>query len=215
MAGRKPLVLTNADFFGALKHIKTLQHWRKCEQDLVNIYTSGKRDISSFSSDDFSALKKVRYERNAYRKRQTLLQLILATDSTRRTTIEEKIALLSSCEHIDAYFAMHDMLSMLLRKNRTAAAEKNAVKKADTALNPKLKDDSKKEERKQRDRENYFLGAYVQRLIELSDEAENEDTLNAVTRVFVEATNCEKEQYFYKLEREASTDSRNPFLRTK
>jgi hypothetical protein len=89
-------------------------------------------------------------------KRQTLLQLILATDSTKRTTTEQKVAVLSNQKQIDAYFTMHDTLDLLLRKNRTVTAEKNAVKKMEAALNPEVKNDSKKDERKQRDRENYF-----------------------------------------------------------
>jgi hypothetical protein len=70
-------------------------------------------------------------------KRQTLLQLILSTDPSRRTAIENKVAILSNQEHIDAYFTMHDTLDLLLRKNRTSTAEKNAIKKVDAALTPK------------------------------------------------------------------------------
>ena len=39
----------------------------------------------------------------------------------------------------------------------------------EAALNPEVKNDSKKDERKQRDRENYFLGAYIKKLLDSSD----------------------------------------------
>ena len=146
MAGRKPLTLTNNDYFDILEHIYDLPFKRKCEQKLLDIRESSnkKGDLSFFTPEDFEVLKKCRYERNAYMKRQTLLQLILATDSTKRTTTEQKVAVLSNQKQIDAYFTMHDTLGLLLRKNRTATAEKNAVKKADMALNPEVKNDSKK-----------------------------------------------------------------------
>jgi len=144
MAGRKPLALTNADYFDILEHIHDLPFKRKCEQKLLDICENNKGDLSFFTPEDYEVLKKCRYERNAYMKRQTLLQLILATDPTRRTTLEQKVAILSNQQQIDAYFTMHDTLDLLLRKNRTATAEKNAVKKADMALNPEVKNDSKK-----------------------------------------------------------------------
>ena len=127
MAGRKPLVLTNTDYFDVLRHINKLMFKRKCEQKLLDIFSiSNKRDIAQFTNDELEILKKCRHERNAYMKRQTLLQLILATDSTKRTTTEQKVAVLSNQKQIDAYFTMHDTLGLLLRKNRTAA---NGLKK--------------------------------------------------------------------------------------
>ena len=137
MAGRKPLTLTNNDYFDILEHIYDLPFKRKCEQKLLDIRESSnkKGDLSFFTPEDYEVLKKCRYERNAYMKRQTLLQLILATDPSRHSTLEQKVAVLSKQKQIDAYFTMHDTLDLLLRKNRTLTAEKNAVKK--TFLNIK------------------------------------------------------------------------------
>ncbi|KAF1018076.1 MAG: hypothetical protein GAK29_04358 [Acinetobacter bereziniae] len=80
MAGRKPLKLTNSDYYDILEHIHDLPFKRKCEQKLLDICENNKGDLSFFTPEDFEVLKKCRYERNAYMKRQTLLQLILATD---------------------------------------------------------------------------------------------------------------------------------------
>ena len=130
MAGRKPLTLTDSDYFELLRHIRQLPFKRKCEQKLTDLFEDEeKSSLTSFSADDYEVLKKCRYEQNAFNKRQILLQLILATDPSKRTTLESKVALLRNQGQIDAYFAMHDTLDLLLRKNRTAAAEKIPVKK--------------------------------------------------------------------------------------
>ena len=208
MAGRKPLALTNADYFDILEHIHDLPFKRKCEQKLLDICENNKGDLSFFTPEDYEVLKKCRYERNAYMKRQTLLQLILATDPTRRTTLEQKVAILSNQQQIDAYFTMHDTLDLLLRKNRTATAEKNAVKKADMALNPEVKNDSKKDERKQRDSENYFLGAYIKKLLDSSDFHKN---LKEIQRIALLFTTIEQKPKHIEIYQEAKSDPRNPF----
>ena len=143
-------------------------------------------------------------------KRQTLLQLILATDSTKRTTTEQKVAVLSNQKQIDAYFTMHDTLDLLLRKNRTVAAEKNAVKKMEAALNPEVKNDSKKDERKQRDRENYFLGAYIKKLLDSSDFHKNSKELQRIAFLFSTVEPERKPQHI-EIYREAKSDPRNPY----
>lgn len=214
MAGRKPLTLTNSDYFDILEHIYDLPFKRKCEQKLLDIRESSnkKGDLSFFTPEDFEVLKKCRYERNAYMKRQTLLQLILANDPSKRTTLEQKVAVLSNQKQIDAYFTMHDTLNLLLRKNRTATAEKNAVKKADLALSPKKEneDDSKKDERKQRDRENYFLGAYVKKLLESSNVSTNSALIRRLAIIFDTVDPSKRTRYF-DLYNEANSDPRNPF----
>lgn len=211
MAGRKPLALTNADYFDVLKHINKLMFKRKCEQKLFDIFSiSKKREIAELTNDELEILKKCRHERNAYMKRQTLLQLILASDPYRRTTLEQKVAVLSNQEQIDAYFTMHDTLDLLLRKNRTATAEKNAVKKADAALNPGIKDNSKKDERKQRDSENYFLGAYIKKLLASSDFYKHENEIQRIARLFSTVEPDRKSQQL-EIYREAKNDPRNPF----
>ena len=143
-------------------------------------------------------------------KRQTLLQLILANDPSRRTKLEQKVAVLSNQEQIDAYFTMHDTLDLLLRKNRTVTAEKNAVKKADAALNPEIKDNSRKDERKQRDRENYFLGAYIKKLLASSDFYKHENEIQRIARLFSTVEPDRKPQHI-EIYREAKNDPRNPF----
>jgi hypothetical protein len=143
-------------------------------------------------------------------KRQTLLQLILSTDPSRRTAIENKVAILSNQEHIDAYFTMHDTLDLLLRKNRTSTAEKNAIKKVDAALTPKKEDDSKKDERKQRDRENYFLGAYVKKLLASSDFHKNLKEIQRIALLFT-TIEPEKKPKHIEIYQEAKSDPRNPF----
>ena len=211
MAGRKPLVLTNTDYFDVLRHINKLMFKRKCEQKLLDIFSiSNKRDIAQFTNDELEILKKCRHERNAYMKRQTLLQLILATDSTKRTTTEQKVAVLSNQKQIDAYFTMHDTLGLLLRKNRTATAEKNAVKKADMVLNPEVKNDSIKDERKQRDRENYFLGAYIKKLLASSDFYKHDNEIQRIARLF-STVEPEKKPKHIEIYQEAKNDPRNPF----
>ena len=210
MAGRKPLALTNADYFDILEHIHDLPFKRKCEQKLLDICENNKGDLSFFTPEDYEVLKKCRYERNAYMKRQTLLQLILATDPTRRTTLEQKVAILSNQQQIDAYFTMHDTLDLLLRKNRTATAEKNAVKKADMALNPEVKNDSKKDERKQRDSENYFLGAYIKKLLASSDFYKHDNEIQRIARLFSTVEPDRKPQHI-EIYREAKSDPRNPY----
>ena len=210
MAGRKPLALTNADYFDILEHIHDLPFKRKCEQKLLDICENNKGDLSFFTPEDYEVLKKCRYERNAYMKRQTLLQLILATDSTKRTTTEQKVAVLSNQKQIDAYFTMHDTLDLLLRKNRTVTAEKNAVKKMEAALNPEVKNDSKKDERKQRDRENYFLGAYIKKLLDSSDFHKNSKELQRIAFLF-STVEPEKKPKHIEIYQEAKNDPRNPF----
>lgn len=212
MAGRKPLTLTNLDYLAIVRHVNDLPFKRKCEQKLLSIFDAEKHHISALTTNELAVLKKCRYERNAYMKRQTLLQLILATDSTKRTTTEQKVAVLSNQKQIDAYFTMHDTLDILLRKKRTATAEKNAVKKADLALSPKKEneDDSKKDERKQRDRENYFLGAYVKKLLESSNVSPNSALIRRLAIIFDTVDPSKRTRYF-DLYNEANSDPRNPF----
>ena len=184
---------------------------RKCEQKLLDVFSiSNKRDIAELTNDELETLKKCRYERNALFKRQTLLQLILATEPSTRTTIEQKVAILSNQEQVDAYFTMHDTLDLLLRKNRTATAEKNAVKKADMVLNPEVKNDSIKDERKQRDRENYFLGAYVKKLLDSSDFHKNSKEIQRIAFLF-STVEPEKKPKHIEIYQEAKNDPRNPF----
>lgn len=212
MAGRKPLALTNLDYLAIVRHVNDLPFKRKCEAELLSIFDAEKHHISALTTNELAVLKKCRYERNAYMKRQTLLQLILANDPSRRTTIEQKVAVLSNQKQIDAYFTMHDTLGLLLRKNRTATAEKNAVKKADLALSPKKEneDDSKKDERKQRDRENYFLGAYVKKLLESSNVSPNSALIRRLAIIFDTVDPSKRTRYF-DLYNEANSDPRNPF----
>ena len=212
MAGRKPLKLDDFDYTAVMSHIIKLPFLRKCEKKLYTLFESGKQSTRAFTPEDFETLKKCRYEKNAFEKRQTLLQLILATDPTHRTTLEQKVAVMSVQEHIDVYFAMHDTLDLLLRKNRTALAEKNAVKKVDAALSPKKenKDDSKKDERKQRDRENYFLGAYVKKLLDSSDFHKNSKEIQRIAFLF-STVEPEKKPKHIEIYQEAKNDPRNPF----
>jgi len=113
-------------------------------------------------------------------------------------------------KQIDAYFTMHDTLGLLLRKNRTATAEKNAVKKADMVLNPEVKNDSIKDERKQRDRENYFLGAYVKKLLDSSDFHKNSKEIQRIAFLF-STVEPEKKPKHIEIYQEAKNDPRNPF----
>ena len=105
---------------------------------------------------------------------------------------------------------MHDTLDLLLRKNRTATAEKNAVKKADMALNPEVKNDSKKDERKQRDSENYFLGAYIKKLLDSSDFHKNLKEIQRIALLFT-TIEPEKKPKHIEIYQEAKSDPRNPF----
>lgn len=210
MAGRKPLTLSNLDYVAIVRHVNDLPFKRKCEAELLSIFDAEKHHISALTTNELAVLKKCRYERNAYMKRQTLLQLILANDPSKRTTLEQKVAVLSNQKQIDAYFTMHDTLDLLLRKNRTATAEKNAVKKADMVLNPKVKNDSRKDERKQRDRENYFLGAYIKKLLASSDFYKHENEIQRIARLFSTVEPDKKPQQL-ETYREAKNDPRNPF----
>ncbi|MEL1746640.1 hypothetical protein [Acinetobacter baumannii] len=210
MAGRKPLTLTNLDYLAIVRHVNDLPFKRKCEAELLSIFDAEKHHISALTTNELAVLKRCRYERNAYMKRQTLLQLILATDPSKRNTLEQKVAVLSNQKQIDAYFTMHDTLDLLIRKNRTATAEKNAVKKADMVLNPEVKNDSRKDERKQRDRENYFLGAYIKKLLASSDFYKHDNEIQRIARLFSTVEPDRKPQYI-EIYREAKNDPRNPF----
>ncbi|KAF1018075.1 MAG: hypothetical protein GAK29_04357 [Acinetobacter bereziniae] len=105
---------------------------------------------------------------------------------------------------------MHDTLDLLLRKNRTATAEKNAVKKADMALNPEVKKESRKDERKQRDSENYFLGAYIKKLLDSSDFNKNLKEIQRIAFLF-STVEPEKKPQHIEIYQEAKSDHRNPF----
>ena len=60
MAGRKPLTLTDSDYFELLRHIRQLPFKRKCEQKLTDLFEDEeKSSLTSFSADDYEVLKNV------------------------------------------------------------------------------------------------------------------------------------------------------------
>lgn len=172
MAGRKALVLSAADVNGVIDHIKSLPFKRKIQERFV-LMMQGKKSIQDFSAADLDLVKKCRYEMNAYHRQMEALARIKAQSSL--SSFERDILDLSKRTDIDGYFLMLDALKMYLKKADQKQAE--AKLRNDKKRMENKQDDSKSIARKQRDRENYFLGASLRKLFDTTGVFSNKDEL--------------------------------------
>ena len=95
-------------------------------------------------------------------------------------------------------------------KLRFIDEEKTKYSTENINLNPKIEKDERKDERKQRDSENYFLGAYVKKLLESSNVSPNSPLIRRLAIIFDAAEPAKRTRYF-DLYKEAASDPRNPF----
>lgn len=161
MAGRKALVLTVADVQQVILHIKELPFKRKVQERFMEML-QGKRSMNDFSETDLELVKKCRYEMNAHTKQMRALAEIKAQST--HTRFEKEILEFSNKPDIDSYFLMLESLKIYLKKTDQKQAEikiQNEKRRIE-----RKQDDSKSNARKQRDRENYFLGSSLRKLFE-------------------------------------------------
>lgn len=164
MVGRKALVLSGKDINLLIKHVQDLPFKRKIHERFLAM-VQGKRTMSDFSLEDLELVKKCRYEMNAHQKQMRVLQRI--KDQSSHSAFERDILDLSERKDIDSYFLMLDALKTCVRKVDQRQAE--AKLRNDKKRMERKQDDAKAIARKQRDRENYFLGAAFRKLLEATE----------------------------------------------
>lgn len=180
--GRKALVLTTKDVIELVNHIKALPFKRKVEQRLLGILP-GKKTINDFSEPELLLITKCRYEKNAYLKQMAALAKIQSCQTP--TKFERDILDLANRTDIDAHFLKLDALKNYLQQEDQKKAEiklRNEKKRLEAKLNksdPSLK--------KQRDRENYYLGAMCKKLFELTGFHTNQSNdLKRLEQLFID-----------------------------
>ena len=183
MAGRQKLVLTLDDVKELFKHIQQLPFKRKIEQRFLDILP-GKKSIADLSEEDWLLIKKCRYEKNAYLKQMAALSKIQSQPTP--TKFERDILDLAKRSDIDAHFLKLDALQNYLQQQDQKKAEiklRNQKKRIDAKLNkpdPNLK--------KQRDRENYYLGAMCKKLLDVAGfHANQPNDLKRLQQIFIDA----------------------------
>ena len=184
MVGRKTLVLTLDDVKQLIKHIQQLPFKRKIEQRFLEILP-GKKSMADFSESDWLLIKKCRYEKNAYLKQMAALTKIQSQPTP--TKFERDILDLANRSDIDAHFLKLDALQNYLQQQDQKKAEiklRNQKKRIDAKLNkpdPSLK--------KQRDRENYYLGAMCKKLFDVTGfHANQPNDLKRLEQIFIDVT---------------------------
>mgnify|MGYP003517803153 FL=1 len=184
MVGRKTLVLTLDDVKQLIKHIQELPFKRKIEQRFLEILP-GKKSMADFSESDWLLIKKCRYEKNAYLKQMAALAKIQSQPTP--TRFEREILDLAKRSDIDAHFLKLDALKNYLQQQDQKKAEiklRNEKKRMDAKLNkpdPSLK--------KQRDRENYYLGAMCKKLFDVTGfHANQPNDLKRLEQIFIDVT---------------------------
>ena len=184
MVGRKTLVLTLDDVKQLIKHIQELPFKRKIEQRFLDILP-GKKSMADFSEADWLVIKKCRYEKNAYLKQMAALTKIQSQPTP--TKFERDILDLAKRSDIDAHFLKLDALQNYLQQQDQKKAEiklRNQKKRIDAKLNkpdPSLK--------KQRDRENYYLGAMCKKLFDVTGfHANQPNDLKRLEQIFIDVT---------------------------
>jgi len=182
--GRKALILTTDDIIELINHIKTLPFKRKVEQHLLDIFP-GKKTINDFSESERILINKCRYEKNAYLKKMTALEYIKSKDS--KTRIEQEILDLAQQTDIDSHFLKLDILKNYLQQKDQKKLEiklRNEKKRLEQKLmkpDPNIK--------KQRDRENYYLGAMCKKLFELTGfHSDQPNDLKRLEQIFKDET---------------------------
>lgn len=160
MLGRKPFVLTANEVNELRKHIQELPYQRKIELRFLDMMQN-KKTMSDFSKEDLDLIKKCRYEKNAYLKQMAALTKIASHPS--QTRFEQDILDLAKRTDIDAHFLKLDALKNYLQQ----ANQKQAEIKLRNAKNRMEQKEKKVDvsQKKQRDRENYYLGAICRKLL--------------------------------------------------
>ena len=172
MAGRKALVLTLDDVKDVIRYIEDLPFKRKIQERFL-VMVQGKKNMLDFTAEDLDLVKKCRYEMNAHKKQIQALESIRAQPT--HSSFEQDILGLAVKPDIDSYFLMLDALKTYLRKVDQKLAETKL--KNDKRRMERKEDDAKSIARKQRDRENYFLGASLRKLLEVTEVFPNKDDL--------------------------------------
>lgn len=227
MVGRKALVLSGKDVNLLIKHVQDLPFKRKIHERFLAM-VQGKRTMSDFSLEDLELVKKCRYEMNAHQKQMRVLQRI--KDQSSHSAFERDILDLSERKDIDSYFLMLDALKTCVRKVDQRQAE--AKLRNDKKRMERKQDDAKAIARKQRDRENYFLGASLRKLTEALGLFPQNDELYKLTsliectrllRALIDKEHIDTPRYekilnqsseghvFAQLVQEILEDPRNPF----
>lgn len=178
MAGRKALVLVAEDINSLTQYTRQLPFKRKVQQRYLDMIAK-KKTMADLSEDDLTLVKKCRYEMNAHRKQMAALASIKAQSSHSR--LEREILDLAARQDIDAYFLMLDGLKAYLKNVDQKKAEnklRNDKKRMDQKLlSPQI------QARKQRDRENYFLGASFRKLMEVTSLHPRKNDLEKLTHI--------------------------------
>lgn len=160
MAGRKKLVLTIEDAHKVVEHIQNLPFKRKIEADFFRI--ANVKPFDELTEKDLEMLKKCRYEMTAYNKKMHALENLKTQKSY--SSFEKEILELSEKKDIDSHFLLLDSLTLFLKKVDAKTAE-NKLKNNKKRLENKT-EDSETNIKKQKDREKYFMGAFVLELLQ-------------------------------------------------
>ena len=228
MAGRKALVLVAEDINSLTQYIRQLPFKRKVQQRYLDMIAT-KKNMADLSEDDLNLAKKCRYEMNAHRKQMAALASIKAQSSHSR--LEREILDLAARQDIDAYFLLLDGLKAYLKNVDQKKAEnklRNDKQRMDQKLlSPQI------QARKQRDRENYFLGASLRKLMEVTGLFEGQHDLDKLcglvatarfTQILIQEEKIDTQKYerllaqhdpqesFKKAVQQIIEDPRNPYI---
>lgn len=196
MAGRKKLQLTWNDLSQVFEHLEDLPFKRKIEAEFYTV--AEVKSFGQLEQKELEMLKKCRYEMNSYNKKMHALEKLKIQKS--HSSFEKEILELSEKKDIDSHFLLLESLTLFLKKADTKTAE-NKLKNIKKRLEDKT-EDSETSIRKQKDREKYFMGAFVLELLQKinlghSDRAD----LQKVIDVFESALVLQKfENKFYSLD---------------
>lgn len=228
MAGRKALVLVAEDINSLTQYTRQLPFKRKVQQRYLDMIAT-KKSMADLSEDDLNLAKKCRYEMNAHQKQMAALALIKAQSSHSR--FEREILDLAARQDIDAYFLLLDGLKAYLKNVDQKKAEnklRNDKQRMDQKLlSPQI------QARKQRDRENYFLGASFRKLMEVTGLFEGQHDLEKLcglvatarfTQILIQEEKIDTQKYerllaqhdpqesFKKAVQQIIEDPRNPYV---
>lgn len=228
MAGRKALVLVAEDINSLTQYTRQLPFKRKLQQRYLDMIAK-KKTMADLSEDDLTLVKKCRYEMNAHQKQMAALASIKAQSSHSR--LEREILDLAARQDIDAYFLMLDGLKAYL-KHRDQKKAENKLRNDKQRMDQKLLN-PQSQARKQRDRENYFLGASLRKLMEVTGLFEGQHDVDKLfglvatarfTQVMLQQEKIDTQKYerllaqhdpqesFKKAVQQIIEDPRNPYI---
>ena len=228
MAGRKALVLVAEDINSLTQYTRQLPFKRKVQQRYLDMIAK-KKTMADLSEDDLTLVKKCRYEMNAHQKQMAALASIKAQSSHSR--FEREILDLAARQDIDAYFLMLDGLKAYLKHRDQKKAENN-LRNDKQRMDQKLLN-PQSQARKQRDRENYFLGASLCKLMEVTGLFEGQHDVDKLfglvatarfTQVMLQQEKIDTQKYerllaqhdpqesFKKAVQQIIEDPRNPYI---